>query len=110
MFQEYTWHVFHALLTVSLILVGAVTTSIVGEESSYKLFWITGSSALFIMFASYTFMVFRGWNEPYLWVEGDEWDYFGDLRRVQYWGEGRIPLEADDSENQIRPHFSISGL
>ena len=110
MFQEYTWHIFLALVTVSLILIGAVTTKIAGEESSDKLFWIVGYSALFIMLASYAFMVFRGRNEPYLWSEGDDWDYFGDLRRLQYWGEGRQPLEADESKNRIKPHFSTNGL
>ena len=52
MFQEYAWYIFLALVTVSFILIGAVTTRIAGEESSDKLFWIAGSSAL-ITFASY---------------------------------------------------------
>ena len=109
MFQEYTWHTFLAFVTVSLVLIGAVTTRIAGEESSDKLFWIVGFSVLFIMFASYTFMVFRGRNEPYLWRKGDDWDYFGDLKRLQYWGEGRKPPETE-SESRARPFFGTNGL
>jgi hypothetical protein len=88
MTQEYGWDTFLAIIAILLFLTGTVVTQLAGEEFSDLFYWIVGGSGLSIIVLAYVWMVTKGWKEPYLWTEGNDHEYFRELRMVQHRSEG----------------------